>query len=142
MCEVHRSENNADLEPFKQLALNEVFVAEDDPSHQSNYLLRSNQKYLGKFNSSGVLISTGSGSSGWLYGAKRMTNKKVKAILSEVGKESNNTNLDIGAMEEELANQESSATHFAPSKEAMYFYVREPASDSQFAEGFAKEVGI
>ena len=36
----------------------------------------------------------------------------------------------------------SSETHFNPSKEAMYFYVREPRFDSQFREGFAEDVMI
>jgi len=39
---------------------------------------------LGKFTSSGIIVSTGSGSSGWLYGAKRITNRNVKEIAKEI----------------------------------------------------------
>ena len=39
---------------------------------------------LGKFTSSGIIVSTGSGSSGWLHGAKRITNRNVKEIAKEI----------------------------------------------------------
>lgn len=35
---------------------------------------------MGKFKSSGMLISTGTGSSGWLLSIKRMTPERVKAV--------------------------------------------------------------
>jgi len=31
-----------------------------------------------------MIVSTGSGSSGWLYGAKRVTSFNVKAIMKEL----------------------------------------------------------
>ena len=39
---------------------------------------------MGKIRSSGIIISTGSGSSGWLYGAKRVTNRNVNDIIQEL----------------------------------------------------------
>ena len=39
---------------------------------------------LGQFTSSGIIVSTGSGSSGWLHGAKRITNRNVKEIAKEI----------------------------------------------------------
>ena len=53
--------------------LNEIFIAEKDPSKTSSYNLIADGKDLGKFKSSGIMISTGTGSSGWLYGSKRIT---------------------------------------------------------------------
>lgn len=125
----------------------------------SKYSLTVNHHPLGKFKSSGIILSTGTGSSGWLYGAKRMTNQEVRAILNEIQrseKEPGEQQIELaqsvskikelaqsgGFIEDELANQVSSETHFHPSKESMYFYVREPRFDSQFREGFAEEVVI
>lgn len=64
--------------------LNEIFFAEKDASKISTYRLISNNKEIGKFRSSGVIISAGTGSSGWLYGAKRITGHKVKEIAKEI----------------------------------------------------------
>ena len=47
-----------------------MFAAEKDVAMTSLYRLIVDEKDLGKFKSSGVIISTGTGSSGWLYSAK------------------------------------------------------------------------
>lgn len=62
---------------MEKLFLNEIFVAEKDPSKTSTYRLISDGKDLGKFKSSGIMIATGTGSSGWLYGANRVTGSQV-----------------------------------------------------------------
>lgn len=54
----------------RKLCLNEVFAAEKDVSCTSMYKLQIDGKDMGKFKSSGILISTGTGSSGWLYSAR------------------------------------------------------------------------
>lgn len=50
--------------------MNEVFVAEKDVAQTSIYKLVVDDKDMGKFKSSGLIISTGTGSSGWLYSAR------------------------------------------------------------------------
>jgi NAD kinase len=45
-------------------------MAEKDVSTTSMYRLEVDNKDLGKFKSSGIIISTGTGSSGWLYSAR------------------------------------------------------------------------
>ena len=60
--------------------LNEVFMAEKDSSKISQYKVQVDGIDIGRFKSSGIIISTGTGSSGWLYGAKRVTAKNVQAI--------------------------------------------------------------
>ena len=52
------------------MVLNEVMVAESDPAHVSNYRLAVDEKDIGKFKSSGIIIATGTGSTGWMYSAK------------------------------------------------------------------------
>jgi hypothetical protein len=73
--------------------------------------LEANSKPIGKYKSSGILISTGTGSSGWLYGAKRMTNREVRNVIEEIKtyKDVNGqSTLELGQtcsfLEDELAN--------------------------------------
>lgn len=66
-------------------ALNEVFAAEKNVGHSSIYRLKADDQYMGKFKSSGVLIVTGTGSTGWLNSAKRTTNGDVEACLRHLG---------------------------------------------------------
>ena len=58
---------------LSKLSLNEVFAAEKDVSCTSMYKLLVDGKDMGKFKSSGIIISTGTGSSGWLYSARQIT---------------------------------------------------------------------
>jgi NAD+ kinase len=58
---------------INKLVLNEIFTAEKDVGKTSLYRLKADGKELGKFKSSGIIISTGTGSSGWLFSARRIT---------------------------------------------------------------------
>ncbi len=53
-----------------RLCLNEVFLAERDVASASRYRLVTDGQNLGMFKSSGLLVSTGVGSTGWLYAAR------------------------------------------------------------------------
>ena len=64
--------------------LNELFLAEKDASKTSIYKMSVDGIKFGTFKSSGVIVSSGTGSSGWLYGAKRVTNNNVKDIAREL----------------------------------------------------------
>jgi NAD kinase len=64
--------------------LNEIFLAEKDASKTSTYKVIENNIDLGRFKSSGIIVSTGTGSSGWLYGAKRVTYNVVNDIAKEL----------------------------------------------------------
>jgi NAD kinase len=44
------------------------------------YKLQVDDKDMGKFKSSGLIISTGTGSSGWLYSARQITPQNVSII--------------------------------------------------------------
>jgi len=52
------------------LCLNEVFAAEKDVSCTSMYRVNVDGRDMGKFKSSGIIVATGTGSSGWLYSAR------------------------------------------------------------------------
>lgn len=53
-----------------KLCLNEIFAAEKDVSCTSMYRVTVDGRDMGKFKSSGIIIATGTGSSGWLYSAR------------------------------------------------------------------------
>ena len=74
--------------------LNEVFAAERDVGKISVYSLEvdGNEINPDKTKSSGIIISTGTGSSGWLLSARRMALSDVRAILHHLG---NNQNEDL-----------------------------------------------
>jgi NAD+ kinase len=72
-------------ETNNKLVLNEIFAAEKDTGKTSIYQLIVDDKHLGKYKSSGVIISTGTGSSGWLFSARRVTQSDVRTILNHFG---------------------------------------------------------
>jgi NAD+ kinase len=73
-----------------KLCLNEVFAAEKDVSCTSMYRVQVDGKDMGKFKSSGVIISTGTGSSGWLYSARQITSYDINLIQEIIGNQNGN----------------------------------------------------
>ena len=69
----------------RQYSLNEIFVAEENISQTSIFSLVADGNFLGKFKSSGLLIATGTGSTGWLYSARRFTEIDVRRALRNLG---------------------------------------------------------
>ena len=78
-------ENPLTGETTNKLVLNEIFAAEKDTGKTSIYRLFVDHEDLGKFKSSGIIISTGTGSSGWLFSARRITQSDVRTILNYLG---------------------------------------------------------
>jgi len=74
---------------INKLILNELFASEKDVGKTSIYRLKVDNKDLGKFKSSGIIISTGTGSSGWLFSARRITQSDVRTILNYLGQNEN-----------------------------------------------------
>jgi NAD kinase len=70
---------------IRKLCLNEIFAAEKDVSCTSMYKLVIDNKDMGKFKSSGIIISTGTGSSGWLYSARQITPHDVSIVQKMMG---------------------------------------------------------
>lgn len=65
---------------IQKLCLNEVFAAEKDVSCTSMYRIVVDDRDMGKFKSSGIIIATGTGSSGWLYSARQVTYHDVSTL--------------------------------------------------------------
>jgi NAD+ kinase len=113
-------ESPATGEKINKLVLNEIFVAEQDTGKTSIYRLIVDNTYLGKFKSSGIIISTGTGSTGWLFSARRITQSDVRTILNQLGSQDN-----YELVEEHFAKTVSSQTIFSPEEERFYYFVRE-----------------
>ena len=107
-------------ETTNKLVLNEIFTAEKDTGKTSIYKIIVDGADLGKFKSSGIIISTGTGSSAWLFSARRITQSDVRTILNYLGSGDN-----IELVEEHFAKTISQQTIFPPEEERMYFFVRE-----------------
>ena len=78
-------QNTATKKKYEELCLNEIFIAEKKVSETSIYRMAADRRYVGKFKSSGLIISTGTGSTGWLYSAKRFTSIDVERALAHIG---------------------------------------------------------
>ncbi len=64
----------------EKLILNEIFVADKDVTWPSVYRAHVDDRDMGKFKSSGIIISTGTGSSGWMHSARRIGPDDIKAV--------------------------------------------------------------
>jgi hypothetical protein len=71
---------------FDELALNEVFAAEKDVSSTSVFRVKvDDDDYIGKFKSSGILIASGTGSTGWVHNVRKFTEMDIHRALVEFG---------------------------------------------------------
>ena len=70
---------------YSQLILNEAFIAEKDVASASRYRIMPDGIDLGMFKSSGLIVSTGTGSSGWLYSARQLNGAKISAVMEKLG---------------------------------------------------------
>lgn len=122
-------EDQATNRKFQQLSLNEIFVAEKNVSQTSIYRLKVDGNYIGKFKSSGLIVSTGTGSTGWLYSARRYTELDVQRALHKLGAYN-----EPDLVHQHIAKALSDNTVFPPDEAQMYYYVREPCAG--FAGGF------
>lgn len=55
-------------------------MADIEVQWPSIYRAYVDERDMGKFKSSGIIISTGTGSSGWLYSARRVNHNHVKMV--------------------------------------------------------------
>jgi NAD+ kinase len=122
----------------RHLSLNEIFAAEKEVAQTSIFSLNVNKEYIGKFKSSGLIISTGTGSTGWLYSAKRFTEINVERALNKLGAYN-----EPSEVYKNIAVALSEQTVFAPNQADMYYFVREPIQGKGFqheGQGFAKQI--
>jgi hypothetical protein len=119
------------------LVLNEVMASENDASQVSMYRLNVDARDLGKFKSSGILISTGTGSTGWLYSAKQITPFQVNHFKRVIG---NVRDKALDLVDYEISEKINQATIFDSESDQMYYYVREGFQETAISEGFCSEL--
>ena len=112
-------------------------MAEKKVSEVSRYCIEKDGEDIGVFKSSGLIISTGTGSTGWLHAARQLTVQQLEDVQKLIGSLSvdNETN-------DRLAEELSKETNFARDDPRMYFYVREGFSLTRMSEGFCKSMLI
>lgn len=119
------------------LCLNEVFCGEKDVGSASRYRLCVEGNEWGVFKSSGLVIATGTGSTGWLYSSKIFTKSKLRDIQMMMG------TLEISEeVNETIAEEISDQTKFPIDEDKMYFYVREGFSLNREGEGFCTHLKV
>lgn len=109
------------------VVLNEVMLSEADASVLSVYRLTIDGRDIGKFKSSGILVSTGTGSTGWLYSAKQVTPEIVAHYRVMLGQVKTEEMLPLTASKSdmEIAKKINDQTIFSSHHDKMYYFVRE-----------------
>ncbi|CDW71739.1 nad kinase domain-containing protein 1-like [Stylonychia lemnae] len=97
---------------------------------------------MGQFKSSGIIISTGTGSSGWLFSARKINPEDIRAVQLLYGCEEVSESVNRN-----LASLINSTYVFPYDSDQLYYYVREGyvRHDNSFSwrsEGFCKEIKI
>jgi hypothetical protein len=93
---------------------------------------------LGVFKSSGLIVSTGTGSTGWLYAARQITAQQLADIQATLGTLSHADD----TVNEGLAREISDETVFDRGADKMYFCVREGFSMTRAGEGFCQKMVV
>ena len=100
------------------------------------YRLNVDDRDLGKFKSSGIIIASGTGSTGWLYSAKSISPYQVNHFKRIIGNTKDKT-LDL--IDYEIAKKINDKTIFSSDSKQMFYYVREGFQETAISEGFCNE---
>jgi len=128
------------------LALNDVLVAEHEAQKASYYemsFLDSNeQKVVEKHKSSGLLVTTGTGSTAWSKSISALQPAMVRRVLELAGSDLTSDPV----LHERVADAYNSRLSFSPDAHTMRFVVREPIINGVFAcnhsAGFADAICV
>ena len=127
-------------------------LGEVDASLLSMYKLDVDERELGKFKSSGILVSTGTGSSGWLYAAKATSPHTVAHFRNLIGltekkkfnplfdSQDDHGNFAETELDRLVAKRISDKTLFPVDRDEMYYFVREGFQETKISEGFCKHL--
>jgi len=113
---------------FERPCLNEVFCAEENVSSTSMFRLRVDGEPKGKFKSSGMIVCTGTGSTGWTKFSQRISPAHFGLLKKAIGKP---TNPDPELEEEELqlfSQKLSMKNVFPASEDKLFWMIRESYS--------------
>ncbi|KAK2718215.1 NAD kinase 2, mitochondrial-like [Artemia franciscana] len=111
------------------LGLNEVYIGEKLSARVSYYELSVDNGERVKTKSSGLCLSTGTGSTSWQFNINKLTHQAVANLLVAIKQE---TGLMIDAQNEELINRITNRFNhsliFSPELSMMAYTIRDPVS--------------
>ncbi|KAJ8260933.1 hypothetical protein COCON_G00166560 [Conger conger] len=126
--------------------LNEIFIGESLSSRASYYEISVDDGPWEKQKSSGVNVSTGTGSKAWSYNINKLVGQAVEDIL-RIGKVQSGLpiTLDQDLIDKSTKEYNNSLT-FDPEDYRMFFSIREPIINRVYScslqRGFARKVSI
>ncbi|RCN40852.1 NAD(+)/NADH kinase [Ancylostoma caninum] len=128
------------------LALNEVFVGEDEAAKVSTYSISIDDQPMVKQKSSGLIVSTGTGSTSWYYGMNRVEEQSVSAILEAMQSMGIEVKANVRGLAEEIAKKMNDKIAFEPDHPNFAYSIREPIFNATFkrtsVRGFARRIRL
>ncbi|VDO56747.1 unnamed protein product [Haemonchus placei] len=128
------------------LALNEVFVGEDEAAKVSTYAISIDDQPMVKQKSSGLIVSTGTGSTSWYYGMNRVEDQGVAAILEAAQGMGVEIKANMRELAGEIAKKLNDKIAFEPNHPNFAFSIREPIFNATFkrtpVRGFARRIRL
>mmetsp|Transcript_41100 Transcript_41100/g.39617 ORF Transcript_41100/g.39617 Transcript_41100/m.39617 type:complete len:174 (+) Transcript_41100:430-951(+) len=132
------------------MSLNEIFAAEVDSGKTSVYSLEIDGKKIGKFVSSGIIVSTGSGSTAWLQSARRISYSNIQGLLENIGAYSSGDDYFQDKLEETIAGYIWKHYYFPPDHDQMYYFNRDLYSENnrvdlstaQYGGGYCRQLKV
>ncbi|CAK8681340.1 unnamed protein product [Clavelina lepadiformis] len=133
----HKLQSYCDVLPV--LALNEVFIGESLASVPSYYELQVDNDPSEKHKSSGLCISTGTGSTAWSYNICRLHTKTVKSVLEIVKRllANNNDTTKYDALSDDEVLKEVTERHgdtfiFDAAERKLLCSIRDPMQNKVY----------
>ncbi|XP_054162681.1 NAD kinase 2, mitochondrial-like [Oppia nitens] len=133
--------------PYK--ALNEVFIGEAISSRVSYYEFAVNEnKIKAKLKSSGLTISTGTGSTSWFFNINKVTPQCIQSLFQIINQEIDGQHLPENDSQviERITNKFNNSLIFDPSEPLMAYAIRDPVVfGTEFhsnPRGFAKNITV
>uniref|UniRef100_A0A0N4VK77 NAD(+) kinase n=1 Tax=Enterobius vermicularis TaxID=51028 RepID=A0A0N4VK77_ENTVE len=128
------------------LALNDIFVGESHAARVSSYEIQIDDGAVLKQKSSGLVVSTGTGSTSWNYNINRVFEQDVSdllRIMSSLGVPLNDTNKSFT---QEICQRFNEKLVFKPQSPMLAYTIREPLVNVTYPEnikrGFASRIWI
>ncbi|CAD6199460.1 unnamed protein product [Caenorhabditis auriculariae] len=127
------------------LALNEVFVGENEAAKVSTYNISIDDQNMVKQKSSGLIVTTGTGSTSWYLGMNRVEEATVTSlieVLQGMGMEVPNSRSIVS----EVVNRYNGKIPFEPDHPNFAFSIREPIFNATFnrtaTRGYARKIRL
>ncbi|PIC37147.1 hypothetical protein B9Z55_015880 [Caenorhabditis nigoni] len=127
------------------LALNEVFIGEDEAAKVSTYNISIDDSQSVKQKSSGLIVSTGTGSTSWYLGMNRIDENATTSVLEAL--QSLGINVPITRnLVEKVVTTVNEKIPFEPDHPSFAFSIREPIFNATYkrtaTRGFARKIRL